>query len=361
MHSQRMIRAARRAIAVAAWLAMGAVLAHGVTAQADESWTVNHKLIGKPRERTPDNDPNHKSKDVSGIACATQSGFPRICLAADDETQGAQIVVLKDGKLEAGDFIRLIYNEHKGELVELDAEGVAFANGFFYVIGSHGRPRHASDEVKEAKNRAKAQASRHLFRVRFDLSAVDSDGRLTGAAEIKPSTALSEFIKKQPDLTSSFDRALEKNGLTIEGVAVRDDRLYAGMRGPILDDGKAAILSVPLAALFDGQPGEGKLHRIDLEKGRGVRDLVAFETGFLVLSGPVNDPEDDKVDVGDYAVFWWDGDGSVKLLGSLESFGKKIKPEALVPLERTDHKLRVLLLFDGPLEGEPRSVKIDLP
>jgi hypothetical protein len=348
-------------MAVAAWLAIGVVLAHSVTAQADGSWTVNQKLIGKPREITSDNDPNHKSKDVSGIACATESGFPRICLAADDETQGAQIVVLKDGKLEAGDFIRLIYNAHKGELLELDAEGVAYANGFFYVIGSHGRPRHEDDEAKEAKNRARAQASRHLFRVSFDLTAVDGDGRLTGAAEIKPSTVLSEFIKKQPELSSSFDHALEKNGLTIEGVAVRDDRLYAGMRGPVLDDGKAAILSVPLAALFDGQPGEAKLHRVDLKKGRGVRDLVAFETGFLVLAGPENDPEDGKVDDGDYAIYWWDGAGPAKLLGLLESFGKKVKPEALVPLDRTDHKLRVLLLFDGPVEGEPRPVKVDAP
>jgi len=80
-----------------------------------------------------------------------------------------------------------------------------------------------------------------------------------------------------------------------------------------------------------------------------------------VLAGPENDPEDGKVDDGDYAVYWWDGNGPVKNLGALEPFGKKVKPEALVPLEHTDHKLRVLLFFDGPEEGEPRPVKIDQP
>ena len=61
------------------------------------------------------------------------------------------------------------------------------------------------------------------------------------------------------------------------------------------------------------------------------------------------------------SVYWWDGDSSARSLGSLESFGKKVKPEALLPLDRTDHKLRVLLLFDGPEEGAPRPVKIDPP
>jgi Protein of unknown function (DUF3616) len=359
MFPARRTGAAHSAVIAALWLATG-LLTHHAAAQADESWKVNHKLIGKPREITNENDPNHKSKDVSGIACASEAGFPRICLVADDESQGAQIVVLKVGELEAGDFIRLIYNFHKGESLELDAEGVAFANGFFYVIGSHGRPRHEDDETKEAKNKAKAQASRQLFRIGFDLREVDGDGRLAGAAQITPSTALPALIKEQPELASSFDRALDDNGLTIEGVAVRDDRLYAGMRGPLMEDGSAAILSAPLAALFDGQEAGAQLHRVDLDR-RGVRDLVAFETGFLVLAGPENDPEDGKVDDGDYAVYWWDGHAPVKKLGALESFGKKVKPEALVPLERTDHKLHVLLFFDGPEEGEPRQVKIDQP
>jgi hypothetical protein len=347
---------APRLVTIAAVSLIGLALASSVAAGTDESWEFEHKLLGKPLERTADSNP---SNDVSGIACAAASGFPRTCLLADDETQGAQIVILKDGKLEAGDFIRLIYNAYDKNLVELDAEGVAYADGYFYVVGSHGRPRH-EDNDRGGKNNAKTEASRQIFRVGFDLGEVDNNGSLTGAAEIKPSTALSQFIKEQPELMSFFDRPLENNGLTIEGVAVRDKRLYVGMRGPLLEDGNAAILSVPLAALFDHQQGDAQLHRVYLER-RGVRDLTAFDSGLLVLAGPVTDPPDDKIVDGDYAIYWWDGNHPPKLLHSLESFGKKVKPEAIVPLDRTDDKLRVLLFFDGPDKGAPRPVNIDEP
>jgi Protein of unknown function (DUF3616) len=308
-----------------------------------------------------------KSEDVSGIACATTSGFPRICLLVDDETQGAQIVMLKKDKVVAGDFIRLIHNAHDGELLELDAEGVGYADGSFYVIGSHGRARHEShDPQKEAKNQAKADASRYVFRVHFDIHAVSNDGRLTGAVEITPSTKLPQFIQAEPALAHTFNTALADNGLTIEGVAVRDGVLYAGMRGPVRDNGDAVLLAVPIAALFSEQKGEARPHFLNLGKdtrsnARGVRDLVAFGHGFFVLAGPVQDPPNGEVKDGDYAVFWWDITSSHKKLADLKAYGKEIKPEALVPLEPKDKKLRALLFFDGPNEGAPRAVDIDQP
>jgi hypothetical protein len=252
-------------------------------------------------------------------------------------------------------------------LIELDAEGVGYADGYFYIIGSHGRARHERDDLKkEAKNEAKAEASRHVFRVRFDLGSVNDNGRLSGAPEIKPSTELPRFIRDEPKLASKFDVPLDENGLTIEGVAVRDGRLYAGMRGPVLDNGDAVILSVPLVVLFDGQKGEQQPHflnlgRDTLKNARGVRDLVAFENGFFVLAGPVNDPPNGEVTDSDYSVFWWDGKAPPKKLGDLKGYGSKVKPEALVPLEQRGNKLGVLLFFDGPDEGGPQPVEIDRP
>ena len=187
-------RAHRTALATAWFLSVAVLLQGGVAAaEGDEPWKVEGKLIGKPKSF--DVLDSEKAKDVSGIACATTSSFPRICLLVDDETQGAQIVILKKDMLVAGDFIRLIYNAHDGELVELDAEGVGYAEGYFYVIGSHGRARHESNNPKkEAKNKAKADANRYVFRVRFDIHAVSDDGSLTGAVEITPSTELPKFI-----------------------------------------------------------------------------------------------------------------------------------------------------------------------
>ena len=74
MYSTCNTGAAYRTAIAAAWLVIG-VTALGAAAQADEPWEVNHLLVGKPRERTLDSD---KSRDVSGITCATAVGFPRI-------------------------------------------------------------------------------------------------------------------------------------------------------------------------------------------------------------------------------------------------------------------------------------------
>jgi len=349
------------ALLMACSLAAAAAIIGGMaSAQDDESWKVHGRLFGK--QSVPDGD-SDKSKDVSGIACATATGFPRVCLVVDDETQGAQIVIVEDGELMAGQFIRLIYDTYDDKLLELDAEGAAYADGFFYVIGSHGRPRHEAD-AREAKNKAKAEASRRVFRIRFDHDAVDAPkGRLT-TVEIKPSSELSGLIKAQADLAPWFDKALEDNGLTIEGVAVRGGRLYAGLRGPVLPDGNAAILSAPLAVVFDGQPGQAQLHRVGLGKDalgnpRGIRDLVDYGAGFLIVAGPVNDPPSGDIEPGDYAIFSYAGDTTKKLL-DLKSYGQKVKPEALLPLDEKNGTLRALLFFDGPKEGSPTPIEIDL-
>ena len=341
----------------------------------DAVWEVKKKLYGQPDPSDPDDvTASDKSDDVSGIACATESGFPRICMIADDEAQGSQIVILNDGKLRAGTFIRLTRASDGTVPLELDAEGVAFADGSFYVIGSHGRPRHApSDPEAEAGSRVRAEATRHLFRIRFDLDRVDLDtGLIADKAQLDDTSRLVEIagtdnltkvIQDQPALKPFYDRPLELGGLTVEGVAVQGGHLHAGLRGPLLDDGKAAILSVPLAGLFGDKPGPGRVAGVWLgtdarSKARGVRDLVATSDGFLILAGPVQDPDDDKVEDGDYAVFRWNGSDPPKRGLDLDGYGTKVKPEALLPLERDGSRMRILILFDGPKEGGPRTVEI---
>lgn len=330
--------------------------------EASEPWKVGGKLLGEPDEKHPEDfEKSAKATDVSGIACAAESGFPRLCLVADDESQGAQVVILQDGSLTAGGFIRLIEAAHRGKPLELDAEGVAYADGAFYVIGSHGRPRHEAGK-KEEKIEARAEATRHLFRIRLDAKAVDPrSGRLTGEPEIAETSALSRAIAEIPALAPFHDQALEDGGLTIEGVAVRGGRLHAGLRGPVLADGSAAIVSVPLAGLFEGKPGAGTLATVALgpdSRGqkRGVRDLVAVPEGFLILAGPMLDPDDGAVAAADYTVFAWNGTDAPRKRLDLPGFGRKVKPEALLPLDAGAEGERVLVLFDGPKEGAPRPV-----
>jgi hypothetical protein len=64
-----------------------------VVAKDNGEWKVNGDLIGKK---------DKVAEDLSGIACTTDSGFPRTCLLIDDEQQSAQVVTLSDGEITAG-------------------------------------------------------------------------------------------------------------------------------------------------------------------------------------------------------------------------------------------------------------------
>lgn len=319
------------------------------------TWKVKGRILGKPKKGGPD----HKtSDDVSGIACAMSPNFPWTCLVVDDESHGVQLAMLAEGKLTAGTFIPLIQRFHEGELVELDGEGVAYSDGYFYVLGSHGGPRRSDD--KDERNKIRADTSSRVFRLNISPGAVTKDGELPTPEKIgiDASTQLRDVIEKDGQLADALHRRLTEEGVTIEGVAVRDGRFYAGFRSPLIANGKAALLSVRVAALFEDAEPDAHLFELDLG-GRGIRDLAVFETGLLVLAGPVQDPSDGKISRGDYRVFWRDTQGNLKLLAELEAFGDKIKPEAIQPIGYNEGKLQVLVMFDGAKEGGPRLIEID--
>jgi uncharacterized protein DUF3616 len=149
-------------------------------------------------------------------------------------------------------------------------------------------------------------------------------------------------------------RRLENNGLTIEGIAVIDNVLFAGLRGPLVDNNRAAIVSAPVDTLFGGAGTAHQLDRLPLGEGRGVRDLAVFDNRVLILAGPAADAS------ANYAIFSWDTKSEqVNLLAYL-LFDTLRKPEGLLPLDKTASGLRVLILFDGEEEGSPTPITIPL-
>ncbi len=94
---------------------------------------------------------------------------------------------------------------------------------------------------------------------------------------------------------------------------------------------------------------------------RGVRDLVAYGDGYLVVAGPVRDPESGVVADADYTVHAWDGRDATRSLGDLKAYGTTVKPEALLPLSAAAGRLRAPVPFDGPDEGAPRTVELETP
>jgi len=336
-------------------------LLKGPVAAAAEPWPVQNTLYGKP-DKASGEPQGETATDVSGLACAPPAGTKRLCLLVDDESQGAQIAIIGDGQIIAGDVIRLSRETFDSKAVELDPEAVAYAKGAFYVIGSHGRARHENDPKKAAKNAAKAKASRHLFRVVLAPGTVDlKTGKLSAPPGLTESAALEPFFKQDTQLSPKYDVALADGGLTIEGLAVADDQLTIGFRGPIVG-GKAVILDLPLAILFESSPGTANSTLVDLGTDtagspRGIRDLVAFQGDFVGIAGPMLDPSDEQYEIkeGDYALFWWHR-GSKPILFALKGYGAKVKPEALMPLDMQERTLHSWLLFDGPQNGKLTAI-----
>jgi len=336
----------------AAALLLGLAVSAGTGQGASEKWPVKEKLVGK----------HGKSVDVSGIACVPRQKLPYACLVIDDELQAAQFVLVREGELEAGDLVDLIDDEKDGKPLSLDGEGVAYADGSFYVMGSHGHPRDAGkrlDPVADAELiKAKIAASSQIVRIR--LKTTDRQPLTqSDVLDIRRSPRLREAIAVESALSPFLDRRLEDNGLTIEGIAVIGDRLFAGFRAPSVENGRAPVLSVSLRALFDGVPLDPQLFLLPLGNGRGVRDLTPFKNGLLILAGPSGSG------AGAYEVYWWTGSGeSVRLLADITEAtdaSAEHKPEALLPLDQGPSGLRVLVLSDGAEEGAPRPVVIPAP
>jgi hypothetical protein len=311
-----------------------------------ETWRVRGRLQGKNGK---------KSKDLSGIDCATAEGFPRAGLVIDDNMQEAQFVTVKDGEIVAGDMIPLIDNSFKGKPLELDGEGVAHADGFFYVIGSHGHPRDSKRRLDPDKDAARiaAQIAASSQIVRFRSDGARATGPIVRTAKLRA------LIAQQPDLRSYRDQRLENNGLTIEGIAVRRGRIFVGFRGPPLKGNRAAVLSVAVDGVFGKATPDARLYRLHLGKGTSVRDLAAFGDGVLVLAGPVASGR------GPFGIYWWDGESdNARLLKDLaDVVGKsgKRKAEALLPLNEDASSLRLLVLFDGEKEAAPVVVTVPRP
>ena len=213
-------------------------------AHDEDTWPVKHKLVGSN---------GGKSEDVSGIACDTLRGFPRSCLLIDDNLQSAQLVTLEDGRIIAGDAVKLIDDQFKRTRLELDGEGVAFAGGFYYVVGSHGHPRDKKHKLDAANDKeeidARITAASQVVRVK--------PGPNGTAVADERSPNLRRMITDQPELAPFAGRRFENNGVTIEGIAIRRGQVFVGFRGPVLEDGHAPILSVALDSLFgSGAPNK---------------------------------------------------------------------------------------------------------
>ena len=204
-----------------------------------------------------------------------------------------------------GDFIEVFDHED-----EADIEGLDYAAPYLWFTGSHSlkrkkpKERHADAEAIERLEAIKPEPNRYLLGripvVEGNLVACcdhDAQGGESARAACLQKTAganvLMEVLEQDEHLKPFMAIPSKDNGLDIEGLAVRDNRLFLGLRGPVLR-GWALILELAVAEQTPGVlglqdlDGTGRLlkkHFLDLD-GLGVRDLCWMGDDLLVLAGP---------------------------------------------------------------------------
>jgi len=183
-----------------------------------------------------------------------------------------------------------------------------------WILGSHTntRKKFRSDKDTEANlerlSKVRSRPNRFLI-----ASAQIDEGKLKGNTFTripitKEGNALSLALQEDPHLgpflcTKEEEQhggcrqiASKENGFDIEGAAVRGNRLFLGLRGPVLR-GWAILLEI--------HPTEGEDKRLTLEpigsddrlyrkhfvhlNGMGVRELMWYGSDLLILAGPTMD------------------------------------------------------------------------
>jgi hypothetical protein len=281
-----------------------------------------------------------EDKNLSGIACLSETS----CLIGADEGREVQFVELSRtaGTLTAGKTVALLSSGK-----EIDIEGIAAEGHSYYIIGSHGISK---KQGEQQENRFR------IFRLRTD--------RGTGVPAGVDQASLSGILRADAVLGAHFRMPLQENGVNIEGLAVRNGRLFVGFRGPNLG-GVAFVMEIGAEEVFAGKPRpQYTLHKLRLGSGLGIREIVAINDGFLLIAGNAGSEPSEKFTESqnydkdrDFSLVSWDGRGSeVQRIGAIPN--PPGKAEAMTILDESASEITVLILFDGPKGGRPSVYRI---
>ena len=286
---------------------------------------------------------------------------------AGDETATVERLTAEDGGWGGQDSFSLaeLVDLPGGADQEADIEGLARDGAFLWAVGSHSLRRkqikgHDGAKALSRLATVQGQPNRQVL-LRLPLQEVDGlprpvggtdvDGELHRAASYgSRGKDLRDLLEDDEHLAPFLPIPGKDNGLDVEGIAVRGDRVLLGLRGPVLR-GWAVVLELRpyvdedepdrlrLRQLDDGR--RYRKHVLDLS-GLGVRDLCPHGDDLLVLAGPTMDLD------GPVHVFRWHGALSVE--EPTVARGGRLTREVDLPSgEGCDHAEGIDLLDDGRL------------
>jgi hypothetical protein len=357
---------------------------------------------------------DHIGKLLGNLSAATLIGED--LWVASDELTSIERLTLGGGDVFGGhrsfqlsDLLRLPAagqqkSDGKAPDQEIDIEGLDFESGYLWLVGSHSIKRknvsvekdRGDDDEKNINKLRKVEVEGNRFlaarvpvvrdeQTGESVLAATSPDRALSAAQL-PCTMTDNALTRavleadddgNPDLHLAPWLSLpgKDNGFDIEGIAVSGERVFLGLRGPVLR-GWAVLLELHVE---DGAPGELKLKTIG-PKGRayrkhflnlgglGVRDLCVTGEDLSVLAGPTMTHD------GPVRVFRWPG-GAAETKETVvwpdEFAGLPLtvpggegvdRAEGMALVQGSDPR-SILVVYDTPSEGRKvgeRGVRADV-
>ncbi|GAB4237920.1 MAG: DUF3616 domain-containing protein [Stanieria sp.] len=242
--------------------------------------------------------------DLSAVAVTPDGSL----WLGSDELLGIERVSLVEPNIFAhhqhfplGDFIELLDQEN-----EIDIEGFDYSDGYLWLTGSHSTKRKKAKGDLQRLTQIKTEANRYLL-ARIPIingkpvksySPTEDHNQQKRAACLETKEAsniLIDALKEDEHFGAIVSSGLpsKDNGLDIEGLAVHQNKIFLGLRGPVLR-GWAIILELEIEETEPGILTLKKIeqtdrlykkHFLDLD-GLGVRELCFHGEDLIILAGP---------------------------------------------------------------------------
>ena len=266
----------------------------------------------------------------------------------------------------------------------IDVKGLDHDDGYLWLVGSH-----ALQRVDDTERLAGVRSDGNRFLLarvpvgegEYGIGVCREHEGRTAARLMggRDGNVLTDALRTDAHLAPFLSIPGSDNGFDVEGIAVRGDRVFVGLRGPVLR-GHAIVLELRVGDAGSGlltlQPLEGRAlyrkHFLDLQ-GLGVRDLHAEGDDLLLLAGPSMELD------GPTGIFRWRGalgaaGGSIVGRDELRqvaalpygtgSHGECDHPAGMVSWDADAGRARTMLVvYDAPhrrrIEGE-EAVRADV-
>lgn len=262
-------------------------------------------------------DPDDDLRD--GLSAVARQG-DHLWLSNDETTSLERLTIEGDQAHSHRSFNLTDLLELRGE-GEIDIEGLDVDGDKLWLIGSHSAVRKRAKDTHSPEQARKALATvevsqRRRVLARLSTTTLLDPGASRSGEQQQPVVfgldggaggGLLDLLSDDPHL-EGFIRSHpipgKDNGFDCEGLAVTGDRVFIGLRGPVLR-GWAVIVELDVGdgPGIEPQPiGPGgrryRKHLLDL-RGLGVRDLCRHRDDLLVLAGPTMELD------GRTALFRW--------------------------------------------------------